>query len=342
MLKAVKKLLPVSAAVLVLTVSILSYLNDKKYSQTSSFGFACGSDIKVTAFGIKNEDNLQKSIDEMSRLDSCILSDTIPASYTYKLNESGKITDEDGEFVSYINECMGLVGHCEQMTLLSKPFITAWDIGGNGRIPTESEIAETVKKADMKNLSVNGNEVSLKNGAKLSFGAFGKGTVCEAGLNILKKDGASGGIVTVGGTVGIFGEPKRKELYEIGIRDPFLSSNDYFATLSVTDCFISTSGDYEKYFEQDGKRYCHIFNAETGLPVQSDITSVTVISGSGTKSDFLSTAVFILGEDGFSLADEMNAEVIMVKKDKNVIVSESLKENFELKKSNNEFTVSYR
>lgn len=342
MLKAVKKLLPVSAAVLVLTVSILSYLNDKKYSQTSSFGFACGSDIKVTAFGIKNEDNLQKSIDEMSRLDSCILSDTIPASYTYKLNESGKITDEDGEFVSYINECMGLVGRCKQMTLLSKPFITAWDIGGNGKVPTESEIAETVKKADMKNLSVNGNEVALKNGAKLSFGAFGKGTVCEAGLNILKKDGASGGIVTVGGTVGIFGEPKRKELYEIGIRDPFLSSNDYFATLSVTDCFISTSGDYEKYFEQDSKRYCHIFNAETGLPVQSDITSVTVISDSGTKSDFLSTAVFILGEDGFSLADEMNAEVIMVKKDKNVIVSESLKENFELKKSNNEFTVSYR
>lgn len=342
MLKAVKKLLPVLAAVLILIISILSYLDDKKYSQTTGFGFACGSDIKITAFVIKNKDSVQKSIDEMNRLDSCILSDTIPASYTYKLNESGKVTDKDGEFISYINECREIIGRCEQMTLLSKPFITAWDIGGKGRVPSESEIAETVKKADMKNLSVSGNEVSLKNGANLSFGAFGKGTVCEAGIDILKKDGASGAVVTVGGTVGVFGEPKRNELYEIGIRDPFRGSNDYFATLSVTDCFISTSGDYEKYFEYDGKRYCHIFNAETGRPVQNDITSVTVITDGGTKSDFLSTAIFILGEDGFLLADEMNAEVIIVKKDKSVIVSKSLKEKFKLKSANNEFTVSYR
>ena len=78
-------------------------------------------------------------------------------------------------------------------------------------------------------------------------------------------------------------------------------------------------------------RYCHIFDARTGTPVQNDITSVTVIADNGTVSDFLSTAVFILGEvKGVALAEKYNADVIIVKQDKTVLVSDSLKDSFKL------------
>ena len=95
----------------------------------------------------------------------------------------------------------------------------------------------------------------------------------------------------------------------------------------MTNCFISTSGDYEKFFERDGIRYSHIFDATTGKPVQNDITSVTVVAENGTLSDFLSTAIFAEGiENGMMLADEFGAEVIIVKKDKSVLVSDGIKD----------------
>ena len=107
----------------------------------------------------------------------------------------------------------------------------------------------------------------------------------------------------------------------------------------MTDCFVSTSGDYEKYFECDGVRYSHIFDAKTARPIQSDITAVTVVADNGTLSDFLSTVIFIEGvEKGFEIADKFDAEILIVKKDKSVLVSENLNDKLTIR--DNSFSVS--
>lgn len=337
-MKTVKKLLPLLCISVILGVFIFSFVKDM-YSEKTQYGFACGSEVKVTVFGTKDGDEKAKSaIDEINCLDSNVLSDTLSTSAVYKLNESGEYTDNSGELVSYINECADLISSCSKMTLLSKPISDIWNISGGGRIPSDEELADAVKKADMKNLSVSGNKITLLNGGKMSFGAFGKGTVCEKGVNDLKNSGAKGGIVTVGGTVGVFGKCGKSDTVTVGVRDPFGGAGEYFATVDVRDCYLSTSGDYEKYFEKDGKRYCHIFDAETAVPIENDITSVTVIADGGTLSDFLSTALFILGEDGLDLAKELGAEFIIVKKDKSVIISKQLEKQFSLVKD--EFSVS--
>lgn len=337
-MKTVKKLLPLLCISVILGVFIFSFVKDM-YSEKTQYGFACGSEVKVTVFGTKDGEEKSKSaIDEINCLDSNVLSDTLSTSAVYKLNESGEYTDNSGELVSYINECAELISNCNKMTLLSKPISDIWNISGGGRIPSDEELADAVKKADMKNLSVSGNKITLLNGGKMSFGAFGKGTVCEKGVNDLKNSGAKGGIVTVGGTVGVFGKCGKSDTVTVGVRDPFGGAGEYFATVDVRDCYLSTSGDYEKYFEKDGKRYCHIFDAETAVPIENDITSVTVIADGGTLSDFLSTALFILGEDGLDLAKELGAEFIIVKKDKSVIISKQLEKQFSLVKD--EFSVS--
>ena len=141
--------------------------------------------------------------------------------------------------------------------------------------------------------------------------------------------------MTVGGSIGVIGP----EPFSIGVRNPFGGQNDYFSVLNVTNCFVSTSGDYEKYFERDGIRYSHIFDATTGKPVQNDITSVTVVVDDGTVSDFLSTAIFTEGiEDGIRLADEFDAEVIIIKKDKSILISKGLEDKLTI--NDDAFSVS--
>lgn len=337
-MKTVKKLLPFLCVSAIFAVFIFSFIKDM-YSEKTEYGFACGSEVKVTVFGTRHGEEIAKSaIDEINRLDGEVLSDTLSTSAVFRLNEKGEYTDGSGELVSYINECSDLVSNCRKMTLLSKPISDIWNISGGGRIPSEAELANAVKSADMNNLTVSENKITLSNGAKLSFGAFGKGTVCEKGINTLKNSGAKGGIVTVGGTVGVFGKCGKSDFVTVGVRDPFGGAGDYFATAEVNDCYLSTSGDYEKYFEKDGKRYCHIFDTSTALPVDSDITSVTVITKGGTESDFLSTALFILDEDGFDFAKDFGAEFIIVKKDKSVLISKGLEGKFKL--VNSDFSVS--
>ena len=95
--------------------------------------------------------------------------------------------------------------------------------------------------------------------------------------------------------------------------------------------YISTSGNYEKYFEQDGVRYHHILNPDTGYPAESGLISVTVVAENGLLSDGLSTACFVLGlTDGMELIEVCQAEAVFIDENYNVYVSEGLKDKFQI------------
>ena len=98
--------------------------------------------------------------------------------------------------------------------------------------------------------------------------------------------------------------------------------------------YVSTSGDYEKYFIQDGRRYHHILDPATGCPADAGLISVTVLGENGAVSDGLSTACFVLGkEKGAALLEEYGAEGIFVDQEKNVYVTDDLMEDFRLEAS---------
>ena len=98
-----------------------------------------------------------------------------------------------------------------------------------------------------------------------------------------------------------------------------------------------TSGGYERYFEEDGKTYQHILDPKTGYPAESGLISVTIVCDDGWLSDGLSTACFVLGyEDSLPLLETYQAEAVFVTEDKEVIVTDGLKDMFTLTDSSYE------
>ena len=106
--------------------------------------------------------------------------------------------------------------------------------------------------------------------------------------------------------------------------------------LECADKTVVTSGNYERYFESGGKRYCHIINPKTGCPADNGVTSVTVISPDGTKNDAFSTALFVMGAQNASefiknKCDDM--DFIILTADKKAYITKGIEESFSLKNS---------
>ncbi len=332
--KIKKYVLPSFAVFVMAVIFIGSLLVENKKDFTVS-DYAMGSPISITIYNSKNaEKNCALAVNRIEELDKKYLSHTNETSYIFRLNND-KTVESDQWFSNYLEECFSLVGN--GFTLLSGDFKDLWQIENGGYVPTEDEIKASLLLHEKSSLASEGLTYCLTAG-KLDLGALGKGTACQEAIETLKNNGVENALVTVGGTVGVIGSHNGKDEFSVGVRNPFGTQNDYFATLELTDCYISTSGDYEKYFIKDGIRYSHIFDSRTGMPVQNDLTSVTVIADNGTISDYLSTAIYIEGiEKGLLLADEYDAEVIIIKKDKSVIISNSLKDKITI--HDNSFSV---
>jgi len=133
-----------------------------------------------------------------------------------------------------------------------------------------------------------------EDGVRINLGGIAKGYVVERGVNILRLHGVQNAIVTAGGDSRLLGD-RRGQPWTVGIRDP---RNDGQVAISVPleDEAISTSGDYERYFEEGDVRYHHIIQPSTGEPA-SGVHSATVFGPDAVITDALSTSVFVMGVD---------------------------------------------
>ncbi len=141
---------------------------------------------------------------------------------------------------------------------------------------------------------VSGSVRFLKQGVRINLGGIAKGYVVERGVDILRRNGVDHAIVTAGGDSRLLGD-RRGRPFMIGIRDP-RQDGEVAIRLPLEEEAISTSGDYERFFEEDGIRYHHIIQPSTGEPA-AGIHSATVIGPDAVMTDALSTSVFVMGVD---------------------------------------------
>ncbi len=134
----------------------------------------------------------------------------------------------------------------------------------------------------------------LEPGVRINLGGIAKGYVVERGIEILRRGGVQHAIVTAGGDSRLLGD-RRGRPFMIGIRDPRVEG-EVAISVPLEDEAISTSGDYERYFEEDGVRYHHILKPSTGMP-STGVHSATVFGPDAVMTDALSTSVFVMGVD---------------------------------------------
>ena len=158
-----------------------------------------------------------------------------------------------------------------------------------------------------------------------------KGIACDEAKRILDDTHLSGAVISVGGSLLLWGSRPGGGDWKVGVRDPRGETSDQLGVFTLAEGFVSTSGDYERTLTADGKTYHHILDPKTGYPADAGLISVTVTAPSGLLSDALSTACFILGyEKSLPLLDAFGAEAIFVTKEKQVITTPGLKQTFQL------------
>ena len=136
-----------------------------------------------------------------------------------------------------------------------------------------------------------------------------------------------------GSSVMTYGSKPDGSSWNVAVTDPRAENeDDYLGVVALNGTeFLSTSGDYEKYFIENGVRYHHIMDPSTGYPAESGVTGVTVVCDTGLEADALSTACFVLGvEKGAQLLKAYGADGLFVDEDHHVYLTEGMKERFSL------------
>lgn len=202
-----------------------------------------------------------------------------------------------------------------------------FDHDQDNSIPAPAELKRRLAFVDYRNIEVDaGNQTVFlkKAGAKIHLGGIGKGYAIDRAVEILRGKGLDDFMVQAGGDLYVAGR-RGDRPWRVGIRDPRGDRTTYFAFAEVTDATFSTSGDYERYFEKDGRRYHHILDPDTGEPA-SACRSATVMAPDAMTADALSTGIFILGpEKGLALADSIEGVgAVIVDRDNRVHVSKRL------------------
>ena len=163
--------------------------------------------------------------------------------------------------------------------------------------PDEETITDELPKIDYRLIETYPAEHAIgfaREGVRINLGGIAKGYAVERGVRVLREYGIRNAIVTAGGDSRLLGD-RLGEPWVVGVRDP-RQDGEVAVRIPLEDEAVSTSGDYERYFDEDGIRYHHIITPDTGKPADG-VHSATIVGPDAVMTDALSTSVFIMGVD---------------------------------------------
>ncbi len=214
--------------------------------------------------------------------------------------------------------------------------VRLWNINGeNPSVPDKNALDEALLHTGYKKVVIDSG-VSLEDeGIMLDFGGIVKGYAGDAAVVRLKKAGISDCMLSIGGNITMLGTSQSNKIkgqtgWTVAITNPYDKQN-VLGYITTTDCTVSVSGDYERYFVQNGEVYHHIFDSKTGYPAQTDLRSVAVICDDGIYADALSTALFVMGKDAaldFYAKGLYDFEAVFCTKDGKVLTTDGIKDLF--------------
>lgn len=208
------------------------------------------------------------------------------------------------------------------------PAVEAWSVTERQRIPSPVELDRIRPLVDWSVIQLNRSARAIflpRPGMRIDVGGIGKGYAADRAVDVMKRSGARGGVVALSGDIKTFGDLPGMTGFPVGIRHP-RQEGTLIATMDLKNEAISTAGDYERYFEQDGIRYHHILDPQSLQPARK-CQSVTVIAAEGTVADGLDTGIFVLGpEKGMALVEQLpDVEAVIIDDQGRMTVSSGLR-----------------
>lgn len=286
--------------------------------------FAMDTFVSAKVKGLAAKDAAGGISTLVSELDSKQLSRYTSGSEISRINSEAEtvLSDEVRDYITELLEVGKMSGG--KFDIVLGAVSDLWSFNDSPRVPSTDELTEALSRSGSDKLSLSGNTLTRADGCIIDLGSAGKGIALDKVKSYLSDKKISSAVVSVGGSVLLYG----KGSFNVGVRDPWGEAGRSVMTVKLGAGCVSTSGSYERCFEQGGKRYHHILDPDTGLPVDNGLVSVTVISDSGLLSDALSTACFVLGaEGGAKLAAKYGCEAIFITEDKKVICTDGIKPN---------------
>ena len=257
--------------------------------------FAMDTVMQLTAYGTYADAAVEAAEIEIARLDAKLSAQNVNSEIA-KLNAGGCCEDD---------ETLRVLASAYQIAALTEgaydptvyPLMQLWGFGTeHAQVPQQAAIETALEAVGYEKLPAVKAPYQLPEGVEIDLGGIGKGFAAQTVRRCLQKQGIQSAVLSLGGNVTLLGSKPDGTDWTVGLQDP-QKTDGCFGYVSASDVSVVTSGGYQRYFEENGKRYWHILDARTGMPADTGISSVTIVSADDTLADGLSTALFVMGLD---------------------------------------------
>ncbi len=321
-----KKLILIIIALLLLGFLGVRTYNSYRHHLEKQTRFMMDTYVTIYAVGPQRATSraVNRALDRMQEVDTKfnILN---PESPLYAFNHRG-VPISDQEILKVVQIALQVAKESDgAFDITISPLVDLWGFYGDApRLPEREEIRDCLSKMGYQHLLVkNGKLEKSKEEIRIDLGGIAKGYAVTQAIEVLKAEGLTSALIDAGGDVYALGKRGGK-FWKVGIRDP--RREDLLGYLEVEDLAVMGSGDYERFFIKDGKRYHHIFDPKTGYPAEG-VTGTTLIHPDPLVADAWNTAIFVLGpKKGLEMVEKLPAmEAIMVTTEGETLYSSGLK-----------------
>ena len=244
-----------------------------------------------------------REIDALCARYELLLSRFNPNSRLFALNAAeGKWIDVGEELAVVLRAALG---YCERtdglFDITMGGVCRLWDFK-RGVVPNDAAIAEALAHVDWRNVQVEGARARVTDPqATVDLSGMAKGYIADRVIDLLKRHGATSGVINLGGNVACLGSKPDGSAWNVGLRAPVPSGGSLqaasFTSISVRGKSVVTSGVYERAFVRNGRVLHHILDPRTGKPAETDVLSATVIADKSLDADGYTTALIVMGAD---------------------------------------------
>jgi thiamine biosynthesis lipoprotein len=302
------------------------YYNLYRFHLEKQTRFMMDTYVTVYAVGPKKATSraIDLALDRMQELDTKFNS-LNPKSPIYAFNHrSEPITDKE---IVHVAEMTLEIAEASEgaFDITVSPLLELWGFYGDSpHPPQDQEIKTCMMRIGYKYLAIKDSRLEkTKEDVSIDLGGIAKGYSVSQAAKILKEEGVGSALIDAGGDVYALGK-KGRDPWKVGIRSP--QGDDLLGYVEVEDLAVMGSGDYERFFDKDGKRYHHIFNPKTGYPAEG-LSGITIVHPAPMLADAWNTALFVLGpEKGLELVEKIpGMETVMVTTSGEILYSSGLK-----------------